>query len=284
MRTFGLSAACETDKVKANRKSKQGLVIGRTLLNPPESINNHIAPAMIFRLVLLVATLPILAQDSPPPVATFSIVAVDPSTGEVGVAVQSKIVGVGSIVPFARAGVGAVATQSFANVKYGPSGLRALKLGIPPENCLDLLTIDDPHRESRQVGMIDAQGKAANFTGSECHGWAGGFVAENYSVQGNILTGPEVIEAMAHAFENTRGVLAERLIASLRAGQEAGGDRRGRQSAALLIVREGWGYGGLDDKFRDIRVDEHESPIEELARVYEKHRKLFPRPDSVNSE
>lgn len=248
---------------------------------------------MIFRLALLVATMPLLAQESPslsaptgsaPPVATFSIVAVDLETGEIGVAVQSKIVGVGSIVPVAQAGVGAIATQSFANVRYGPSGLRALKLGIPPRNSLDLLTIDDPHRESRQVGMIDAEGNAANFTGSECHGWAGGHVGEQYSVQGNILAGPEVVEAMAEAFEETKGVLAERLIASLRAGQEAGGDRRGRQSAALLIVREGWGYGGLDDKFRDIRVDEHETPIEELDRVYRAHRKLFPRPDLVSSE
>jgi len=248
---------------------------------------------MIFRFALLLAALPVLADETPtssappgsaPPVATFSIVAVDPSTGEIGIAVQSKIVGVGAIVPFARAGIGAVATQAYANVEYGPSGIRAMKLGIPPENCLDLLTIDDPNRESRQVGIINAKGEAATFTGSECHEWAGGIVGDNFAVQGNILTGPEVVEAMAHAFAESDGVLAERLIAALRAGQKAGGDRRGRQSAALLIVREGWGYGGLDDKFRDVRVDEHESPVEELARVYAMHRKLFPRPDSVNSQ
>lgn len=233
---------------------------------------------MIFRLALLLATTPLLAQEAPP-VATFSIVAVDPATGEIGVAVQSKIVGVGAIVPFAEAGVGAIATQSYANVKYGPDGLRFLKMKIPPENCLDLLTIDDPNRDSRQVGIIDAKGNAAHFTGSECNAWAGGIAGKNFSVQGNILTGSEVVEAMAEAFEQSDGVLAERLIASLRAGQAAGGDKRGRQSAALLIVREGWGYGGLDDKFRDIRVDEHETPIEELERVYKKHRALFPRPN-----
>lgn len=235
---------------------------------------------MIFRIALFLIATPAIAGD-PPTVATFSIVAVDKETGEIGVAVQSKIVGVGSIVPFAEAGVGAVATQSFANVKYGPDGLRFLKMEIPPENCLDLLIIDDPHRESRQTGIIDADGNAATFTGEECHAWAGDIVGENFAVQGNILAGPEVIDAMAEAFEKSAGLLAERLIAALRAGQKAGGDRRGRQSAALLIVRDGWGYGGLDDKFRDIRVDEHEKPIVELERVYLKHRALFPRPDSL---
>lgn len=238
---------------------------------------------MIFRLALLLATTSVLADESPT-VATFSIVAVDPATGEIGVAVQSKIVGVGSIVPFAKANIGAIATQAYANVDYGPSGIRAMKMGIPPENCLDLLTIDDPNRESRQVGIINAKGEAATFTGSECHEWAGGLVGENFAAQGNILAGPEVVDAMVAAFAESDGVLAERLIAALRAGQKAGGDRRGRQSAALLIVREGWGYGGLDDKFRDVRVDEHETPIEELERVYRKHRALFPRPDLVNSE
>ena len=221
-----------------------------------------------------------LRADAPPPVATFSIVAVDPDTGEIGVAVQSKIVGVGSIVPFAKAGVGAVATQSYANVGYGPLGLLALDSGLTPDKTLNLLTRDDPLRESRQVGIIAADGTSANFTGKECHSWAGGKIGKNYAVQGNILAGPEVIDAMATAFENTSGVLAERLIAALRAGQKAGGDKRGRQSAALLIVRDGWGYGGLNDRYRDIRVDEHETPIKELERVYRKHLELFPRPDS----
>lgn len=218
------------------------------------------------------------AKEQEPPVATFSIVAVDPDTGEIGVAVQSKIIGVGSIVPFAKAGVGAVATQSFANTGYGPLALRAFSEGISPDEVIRILTLDDPLRERRQVGVIDAHGKAANFTGKECHGWAGGIVGENFSVQGNILTGRAVVEEMARAFAETKGVLAERLIAALHAGQAAGGDSRGRQSAALLIVREGWGYGGIDDRYRDIRVDEHEAPIKELERVYRKHRALFPRP------
>jgi uncharacterized Ntn-hydrolase superfamily protein len=222
-----------------------------------------------------VATSPVATS----PVATFSIVAVDPETGEIGVGVQSKIVGVGSIVPFAKAGVGAVATQSFANTGYGPLGLRAFTEGIAPEKVIQILTADDPMRDRRQVGVINAKGKAANFTGKGCHGWAGGIVGVNFAIQGNILTGPEVIEEMARAFEETDGVLAERLIEALRAGQAAGGDSRGRQSAALLIVRDGWGYGGIDDRFRDIRIDEHETPIEELERIYRKHRNLFPRPE-----
>jgi uncharacterized Ntn-hydrolase superfamily protein len=229
-------------------------------------------------LCLFLFLFPGSAWAAEPPVATFSIVAVDPATGEIGVAVQSKIVGVGSIVPFAKAGVGAIATQSFANTGYGPLGLKSLEAGLSSQRTIQILTADDPLRERRQVGVISVDGKGANFTGEECHGWAGGKVGENFAVQGNILTGPEVVEAMAEAFETTEGVLAERLIASLKAGQEAGGDRRGRQSAGLLIVRDGWGYGGVDDRFRDIRVDDHETPIAELERVYRKHRALFPRP------
>ncbi len=219
-----------------------------------------------------------MKSEEPPPVATFSIVAVDPDTGEIGVAVQSKIVGVGSIVPFAKAGVGAVATQSFANTGYGPLGLLALQSDLDPDQTIKLLTENDPLHPSRQVGVISADGEAATFTGDDCHGWAGGLTGENYAVQGNILTGPEVVEAMARAFEEAEGVLAERLIASLAAGQEAGGDKRGRQSASLLIVRESWGYGGIDDRFRDVRVDDHATPIAELERVYRLHRELFPRP------
>lgn len=239
-------------------------------------------PVRILPVLCLLCSLsgPVLLRaESPPPVATFSIVAVDPETGEIGVAVQSKIVGVGSIVPFAKAGVGAVATQSFANTGYGPLGLRALEEGLSAKEVIHILTADDPLRERRQVGVITASGEGSHFTGGECLSWAGGKSGPNYSVQGNILAGPEVIEAMARAFEETEGVLAERMLAALAAGQEAGGDIRGRQSAGLLIVREGWGYGGIDDRFRDIRVDEHNTPIAELERVYRKHRALFPRPD-----
>ncbi|MDF1657272.1 MAG: DUF1028 domain-containing protein [Verrucomicrobiales bacterium] len=214
-----------------------------------------------------------------PTVATFSIVAVDPETGEVGVAVQSKIVGVGSIVPFAKAGVGAIATQAYANVGYGPLGIMALEAGMNAEAVINLLTRDDPLRELRQVGVIAADGKSASFTGDECMDWAGGIAGENFAVQGNILTSKEVVEAMAKAFQETEDVLAVRLLAALHAGEEAGGDSRGKQSAALLVAREGWGYGGLNDQFRDIRVDEHQRPIVELERVYWKHRALFERPD-----
>lgn len=218
-------------------------------------------------------------ENEPPLVATFSIVAVDRETGEIGVGVQSKIVGVGSIVPWARAGVGAIATQAAANVRYGPVGLLMMEIGSTPEQTIEMLTSKDPGKAIRQVGIVSASGKTATYTGKDCNGWAGGKTGDGFAVQGNILTGEAVIEAMAKAYEETEGVLAERLLAALEAGQKAGGDKRGRQSAGLLVVREGWGYGGLNDRFRDIRVDEHEHPIQELRRVYEKHRALFRRPD-----
>ncbi|MCB1234131.1 MAG: DUF1028 domain-containing protein [Verrucomicrobiae bacterium] len=220
-------------------------------------------------------------KSDPPETATFSIVAVDRETGEIGVAVQSRIVGVGAIVPWAKAGVGAVATQAFANVRYGPVGLLMLELGSTPEQTIELLTRQDPLKNRRQIGVIAAAGNAATFTGDECQDWAGGRAGDDYAVQGNILAGEAVVEAMAKAFEAGKGkkLLAERLLDALEAGQTAGGDKRGKQSAALLIVREGWGYGGLNDRFRDIRVDENPDPIAELRRVYGKHRALFPRPD-----
>ncbi len=221
-------------------------------------------------------------NPDPPTVATFSIVAVDKETGEIGVAVQSKIVSVGSIVPFVRAGVGAVATQAYANVRYGPVGLIMLETGATPEQAVEMLTKMDPKKEHRQLGIVSAEGKVATFTGDKCSGWAGGISGDGYVVQGNILANESVVTAMANAFESTKGVLAERLIAALEAGQAEGGDKRGRQSAALLIAREGWGYAGLNDRFRDIRVDEHQTPIKELRRVYEKHRALFPRPDEAD--
>ena len=194
-------------------------------------------------------------------------------------AVQSRIVAVGGIVPFARAGVGAVATQALANMRYGPLGLSGLAEGMAPDECLRLLTAADPGRERRQAAMIDAAGRAATYTGNDCLDWAGGLVGENFAVQGNILAGRDVVFAMAESFAGSAGPLAERLLAALKAGQAAGGDRRGMQSAALLVVREGWGYGGLNDRYRDLRVDEHEDPITELERVYREHCRLFPRPD-----
>jgi uncharacterized Ntn-hydrolase superfamily protein len=216
-----------------------------------------------------------------PAVGTFSIVASDPETGETGVAVQSRIVAVGAVVPYALAGVGAVATQAWANPRYGPLGLSGLAQGAAPEEILELLTSNDPLREQRQAAIVDAEGRAALYTGNACLDWAGGRVGRNYSVQGNILAGPEVVAAMGDAFESTDGSLSTRLLAALRAGQAAGGDRRGMQSAALLVVREGWGYGRGNDRYRDLRVDEHESPIDELERVLQAHRKLFPRPEPV---
>lgn len=238
---------------------------------------------LVLAVAVLVSRGPLGAEEAtaspPPPVATFSIVAVDRDTGEIGVAVQSRIVGVGAVVPWARAGVGAIATQAWANVRYGPVGLAILELGSTPQQAIEMLTRADPRRASRQVGIVDASGDSATFTGRECQDWAGGQKGDGYAVQGNILAGEGVVTAMAEAFEASDGVLAERLLAALDAGQAAGGDKRGKQSAVLLVVREGWGYGGLNDRFRDIRVDEHESPIIELRRVYEKHRELFPRPD-----
>ena len=224
---------------------------------------------------------PILAfgETRTPLISTFSIVARDSKTGELGVAVQSKFVAVGSVVPYAKAGVGAIASQAWGNPRYGPIGLELLASGKSALEAVDLMTSADPHRNSRQLAIIGIEGNASVFTGSECLEWAGGKHGASYAVQGNILTGSKVIEAMGEAFEDNNGTLAERMIASLHAGQEAGGDKRGRQSAALLVVREGWGYGRLSDRFRDLRVDDHPSPIQELERIYYIHRKIFPRPD-----
>ncbi|MEZ5302745.1 MAG: DUF1028 domain-containing protein [Verrucomicrobiales bacterium] len=214
-----------------------------------------------------------------PPAATFSIVARDPATGELGVAVQSKIVAVGAVVPWAKAGVGAVATQSWANVKYGPGGIALLEKGVSPEEAIAALTKEDAQAAQRQVGIVAADGKSATFTGAECFPACGGVSGENFAAQGNLLAGDEVYNAMAEAFQKSEGSLADRLIAALEAGQEKGGDRRGKQSAALLIVRDGWGYGGGNDRFRDLRVDDHPEPIQELKRVLKLHEAMFPRPE-----
>ena len=213
-----------------------------------------------------------------PPVATFSIVAFDPETKELGIAVASKFPAVGGVVPWAVAGVGAVATQAAANTTFGPNGLALLAGGASSQETLDILTRKDQGRAFRQVGIIDAQGKAVTFTGMKCNSWAGGKVGQNYAAQGNILAGPEVVEAISKAFEESKGLLSHRLLAALEAGQKAGGDKRGRQSAALLIVREGWGYARLNDRFRDVRVDDHETPIVELKKALAAHASVFPHP------
>lgn len=201
------------------------------------------------------------------PVATFSIVGFDPETGDLGIAVQSKFFAVGAVVPWARARVGAVATQSHANTAYGPDGLALLSDGETAADVVARLTENDDGRSLRQLGIVDATGRAASFTGDACLPWAGGKTGEYYAAQGNILAGPEVVDAMASTFESTSGDLGTRLVAALAAGQAAGGDARGRQSAALLVVREGGGYGGFNDRYIDVRVDDHPTPIRELQRL-----------------
>ena len=212
-----------------------------------------------------------------PPVATFSIVGYDAETGDLGIAVQSKFFAVGSVVPWAEAGVGAIATQSWANTTYGPNGLKLLKSGLSAEQTLERLTADDPGRATRQVGIVDAKGRVANYTGDECNAWAGAVSGKHYTAQGNILAGEDVVKAMGKAFEGTEGELADKLMAALFAGQEKGGDTRGQQSAALLVVREQGGYGGFNDRYIDLRVDDAEKPIEELQRLLEIHKQFVPR-------
>ena len=219
------------------------------------------------------------AQVSEPSISTYSIVARDQQTGELGVAVQSKFIAVGSVVPYALADVGAIASQAWGNTRYGPAGLDLLTRGKTAEEVVRLMTKADPNREHRQLAVIGIDGNASIFTGKECKDWAGGKTGVNYAVQGNLLTAAEVIQAMSTGFEESNGTLAERMIASLHAGQQAGGDKRGKQSAALLIVKRGWGYGGLNDRFRDLRVDDHPFPVKELERIYYLHRDIFPRPD-----
>ncbi len=204
---------------------------------------------------------------SPRP-STFSIVAFDPERKDLGVAVESRFISVGAVVPWARAGVGAVATQSFANTAYGPRGLAMLRKGEAPKDVLKALTAKDKMAAQRQVGIVDVRGRAAAFTGDECFAWAGHAVGRNYACQGNILAGEDVVKGMARAFESTEGDLPVRLLAALHAGQRAGGDKRGQQSAALLVVRDRGGYGGLNDRWIDLRVDDHPAPIDELTRIF----------------
>ncbi|MCS6861243.1 MAG: DUF1028 domain-containing protein [Abditibacteriales bacterium] len=201
------------------------------------------------------------------PLGTFSIVGYDPKNGDLGVAVASKFFAVGAVVPWAKAGVGAVATQSFANTTYGPRGLALMAEGKTPEEVIKELTASDSQKERRQVGMVDAKGNVATFTGKECIPWAGGITGKHYAAQGNILVGEKVVKAMGEAFEKTEGSLAEKLMAALEAGDNAGGDSRGKQSAALLVVRAKGGYAGFNDRYIDIRVDDHVEPTKELRRL-----------------
>jgi len=199
---------------------------------------------------------------------TFSIVALDAATGDLGVAVASKFPCVGAVVPWARAGVGAVATQSWANTDFGPDGLRLMSGGLPADAALDAVLEPDADREERQVGFVDANGGAASFTGANCMDWAGGRTGDDFAVQGNILAGADVVAALAETYARTQGDLCDRLLAALLAGDAAGGDRRGKQSAALLVVREAGGYEGRNDRYIDLRVDDHPDAPTELARLF----------------
>ena len=207
--------------------------------------------------------------------STFSIAAADPSTGEVGVAVQSKFLSVGAAVPWVASDAGAVATQAWANTTYGPRGLALLREGVPPERVVAQLTGGDEQRAQRQLGIVARDGRSATFTGDQCMEWAGGVAGDGFAAQGNILAGPGVVDGMRAAFLATGGPLADRLLAALRAGQAAGGDRRGQQSAALSIAKPAGGYGGFNDRYVDLRVDDHPQPIEELARLLELHKLYF---------
>lgn len=207
--------------------------------------------------------------------STFSIVACDLDKREWGVAVASKFLASGAIVSWARAEVGSIATQARARVGYGPDGLSLLAEGKSAAEALKILTSADPEQAERQAGIVDREGRAAAHTGEKCLDWAGHLIGENYTCQGNILTGPEVLEAMDASFESSSGELADRLGLALRAGDEAGGDRRGKQSAAVLVVRQGGGYGGDTDRYLDLRVDDDPEPTRRLQALVAMHHVFF---------
>lgn len=220
-------------------------------------------------LAYLLAEVDFLAQpvDERATCNTFSIVAFDPETNEWGIAVASKYLAVGSAVSWAKAGVGAVATQASVNVLLGNAALELMGKGKNAKETLDELIKADSGREIRQIGVIDKNGMTANYTGAKCNPWAGAKAGKNYTCQGNLLTGPEVLDSMAKGFEETKGSLGVRLLFSLAAGEKAGGDKRGKQSAALLVVKPKGGPNSLGDRWLDFRVDDHPNPIDELIRV-----------------
>src|SRR5919198_3200458 len=208
-------------------------------------------------------------------VATYSIAACDLDARQWGVATQSKFLAVGFVVPWAEPQVGAIATQAYANPRYGPQGLELLRDGLSAEAVVERLTSADDGRDHRQLGVVDRKGGSASFTGKECMEWAGGRTGECYAAQGNILVSGETVDAIAETFESSSGPLAERLLDCLDAAQAAGGDRRGQQSAALLVVERDGGYAGLSDVAFDLRVDDHERPLQELRRLYGLHQAIF---------
>jgi uncharacterized Ntn-hydrolase superfamily protein len=218
-------------------------------------------------LALVFALLSTAPANAEPIVATFSIVASDPESGEVGVAVASRFFSVGSVVPYAEGAVGAVATQATAEVSFGPRGLELLARGATPDEIVAILMRDEPAANGRQFGVVSADGMSSTYTGPECLPWAGGRAGPNYAVQGNILTGEDVVIAMEKAFLETEGTLADRMYATLIAGNEKGGDSRGKQSASLMVRKPGTGYGGKNDRAIDIRVDDHAEPFKELGRL-----------------
>lgn len=206
---------------------------------------------------------------------TFSIVAFDPIDKAWGIAVASKFPAVGAVVPWARAEAGAVATQSFANTSYGPNGLDLMAMGLSAQQALDKLLADDPERDLRQIGLVDSQGGSASFTGRGCFAWAGGVTGPGYACQGNILAGEEVVKALEQTFLESTGDLPSRLHTALLAADRAGGDRRGRQSAAIYVVKAGAGYAGFNDRWMDYRVDDHEDPVPRLGELIEMHCLYF---------
>ena len=212
------------------------------------------------------------ARTFQPVVATFSIVGVDLKTGDLGVAVASKFLAVGAVVPWANAGAGAVATQSYANAAYGPHGIALMREGLSATQALERLIAADDGRHQRQVGLVDARGGSAAYTGAGCYDWAGHRTGDGFACQGNILTGPETVAAMAASFAGSAGPLADRLLGALAAGEAAGGDRRGRQSAALYVARHRGGYLGANDVFADLRVDDAPQPVQELQRLLGLHK------------
>ena len=231
---------------------------------------------------------------SDPFASTFSIVAIDPENGDVGVAVQSKFPNVRAVVPWAEAGVGAVATQSLVNVAYGSKGLTLMRNGATAEEALKILTQNDSARQSRQAGIVDAKGNSASWTGTECFDWAGGVTGETwggkgviiagkgFAAQGNILVGKATVEAIAKTFQTTKGSLADRLVAAIVAGGKAGGDRRGEESAALVVKRAGAGYDGTTDDYIDLSIYDNPKPLIELQRLYNLHKLYFFRSDPKN--
>lgn len=223
-----------------------------------------------------------MTTQRPPRVSTFSIVARDAASGDFGIAVASKFLAVGAVVPGARANVGAVATQSYANLRFVPQGLDLLAAGASPQSVLETFRRTDPDLHTRQFGLVDAHGEALTFTGGGCHDWAGGLTGDGVAVQGNLLAGENVVSDMLRAYEQgAASSFARRLLAALKAGDDAGGDKRGRQSAALLVVGAGKGYGGASDVAVDLRVDDHADPVTELARLMGVHELLFTRPGST---